>query len=129
MLLLKLQKPPSVPRSAAPGLDQLAVAAAAAKSGGEAREAALRDGVAAALKRMRAYARDMEEALDRERLGLEGMVVKEIKVRQGACFGGAWVVLMGDAGSRSVWRACCCGIKLWGKVRGWVLSVGGLRGG
>eukprot|EP00798_Chlamydomonas_sp_ICE-L_P028462 gene28461-31609_t len=45
------------------------------------REAALREQVNAALTKIRAYARDMEESLDQERLKLEEVVKMEIKAR------------------------------------------------
>lgn len=43
-----------------PGLDQLSAAVSEARATTDEREAALREGVSAALKRLRAYARDME---------------------------------------------------------------------
>ncbi len=44
------------------------------------REAALREQINAALQKVRAYARDMEESLEQERIKLEEVVKMEIKV-------------------------------------------------
>lgn len=45
------------------GLDQLAAAVTSARAESDTREAALREGVSEGLKRLRAYARDLEVGL------------------------------------------------------------------
>ena len=64
------------------GLGQVAAAVDAARAGVEDREAALRAQINGALGKVRAYARDMEEGLEQERLRLEEVVKLEIRARQ-----------------------------------------------
>lgn len=63
------------------GVADLAVMIETARRATEDREAALRDQINQALQKIRAYARDMEESLDQERLKLEEVVKMEIKAR------------------------------------------------
>eukprot|EP00775_Hariotina_reticulata_P002961 gene2961-3246_t len=63
-------------------LVDLSAAVAAGRVSVEGREVELREEINAALKKMRAYARDMEESLDRERLRLEEVLKAEIKARK-----------------------------------------------
>ena len=63
------------------GVTDLAIMMETARRTTEDREAALREQINGALQKVRAYARDMEEALEQERLKLEEVVKMEIKAR------------------------------------------------
>ncbi|PNH08826.1 Laminin subunit beta-1, partial [Tetrabaena socialis] len=60
----------------------VAAAVDVARASTEDREAALRSQINAALQKIRAYARDMEESLEQERIRLEEVVKMEIRARQ-----------------------------------------------
>lgn len=63
------------------GLSDVAVAVDGAKRATEERESALREQINTALAKIRAYARDMEESLEQERVKLEEVVKMEIRAR------------------------------------------------
>lgn len=66
------------------GMADVAAVVEGAKRGTEDREAALREQINAALAKIRAYARDMEESLEQERVKLEEVVKMEIRARMQA---------------------------------------------